>query len=49
LQAHFSDRAAVDLPLRLLLAIFALATLLNPSELAATVTAVPVCRLIAYD
>ena len=47
-QARFSERAAVDMPARLVLAALSLFTLLYPSEQVAMLTAVPVCLFIGY-
>ncbi len=48
LQAQFSDRAAVDVPARLVLAAFALVVLLHPSETVAALFCVPVLGMIGY-
>ena len=48
IQARFSDRAAIDVPLRLLLAAFALVVLLHPDQQLAVVACVPVGLFVAY-
>lgn len=48
MQARFADRAAVDRPVRLLLAAIALLALLHPSKEIAAPACVPVVLLIAY-
>ena len=48
LQARFSDRRSVDVPVRLLLAAFALVALLHPSEQVAALACLPVALTIAY-
>jgi TRAP-type uncharacterized transport system fused permease subunit len=48
LQAIYSERRAVDTPVRLLLAAFALLVLLHPSKLVAAFACVPVLLLIGY-
>jgi TRAP transporter 4TM/12TM fusion protein len=48
LQARFADNAALDLPIRLLLAALALFVLLYPSEQVAMVMTLPVLLMIGY-
>jgi TRAP transporter 4TM/12TM fusion protein len=48
LQARFSDTAALDLPVRIVLAALALVVLLYPSEQAAMIMTVPVLLTIGY-
>jgi len=48
LQARFSDRGSVDLPVRLALALCALIVLLYPSEQVAAAACLPVVLTIAY-
>ncbi|HTP95339.1 MAG TPA: TRAP transporter fused permease subunit [Burkholderiales bacterium] len=48
LQARFGDRAAVDVPIRVLLAAFALVVLLHPSEEVAAFTCLPVGLIVGY-
>jgi TRAP transporter 4TM/12TM fusion protein len=48
LQARFSDRAAVDLPVRLALAAFALVVLFHSNETVATLACAPVLLMIGY-
>jgi TRAP transporter 4TM/12TM fusion protein len=47
-QARFSERTTVDVTARLVLAAFALFTLLYPNEQVAMLTAIPVCLFIGY-
>ena len=48
LQAVFADRRAIDLPIRLILAVFALLVLLCPENRIATAACLPVLVLIGY-
>ena len=48
IQARFSDRAAIDVPLRLVLAAFALVVLLHPDRQLAVAACVPVGLFVAY-
>ncbi len=48
IQARFADRAAIDLPVRLLLAAFSLLALLHPNEGMAALACIPVGLNIAY-
>ncbi len=48
LQARFADRAAIDRPVRLLLAAFSLLALLHPNEQVAALACIPVGLIIAY-
>jgi hypothetical protein len=48
LQAVFADRRAIDLPIRLILAAFALLVLLCPENRIATAACLPVLALIGY-
>ena len=48
LQARFSDNAALDMPVRLVLAAFALVVLLYPSERIAMTVTLPVLLIIGY-
>ncbi len=48
LQARFADTAAVDVPVRLLLATLALIVLLDPSEKLGLLACVPVALFIGY-
>ncbi len=48
MQARFAERAAIDRPVRLLLAAFSLLALLHPSEQVAALACVPVGLIIAY-
>jgi TRAP transporter 4TM/12TM fusion protein len=48
MQAQFAARAAFDVPARVLLAAFALVTLLHPDEWVAALTAVPVGVFLVY-
>jgi TRAP transporter 4TM/12TM fusion protein len=48
IQARFSDRRAVDVPLRLLLAGFALVALFHPSEAVAWPACLPIALFIGY-
>jgi len=48
LQAHFADRAGIDMAVRLVLAALALVVLLHPSEQVAAFTCLPVVLIIAY-
>jgi TRAP-type uncharacterized transport system fused permease subunit len=48
LQAHFSDRAAVDIPIRVVLAGIALVALLHPSEEVAGLACVPILLMTGY-
>jgi len=48
IQARFSDRAAIDVPLRLLLAAIALVVLLHPDQQVAVLACVPVGLFVAY-
>jgi TRAP transporter 4TM/12TM fusion protein len=48
MQARFADRAAIDRPVRLLLAAFSLVALLHPNEEVAALACIPVGLIIAY-
>lgn len=48
IQAHFSDRRAIDIPLRLVLAALALVIIFHPNQQVAWLTCVPVGLLVAY-
>ena len=48
MQARFADRTAVDVPVRLMLAAFALMALLHPDKQVAVLACVPVCLAIGY-
>jgi TRAP transporter 4TM/12TM fusion protein len=48
LQARFADHAAIDRPVRLVLAAFSLLALLHPSEQVAALACVPVVSAIGY-
>lgn len=48
LQAHFSDRRMIDVPLRLVLAAFVLVVIFHPDERVAALACVPVGLFIAY-
>jgi TRAP transporter 4TM/12TM fusion protein len=48
LQAQFSDRQAIDRPVRLLVAAFALVALLHPSETVAGLACVPILLMVGY-
>jgi TRAP-type uncharacterized transport system fused permease subunit len=48
MQARFADRTAIDLPIRLALAGFALVALLDPNEAVAIPALLPTCLLIGY-
>jgi TRAP transporter 4TM/12TM fusion protein len=48
MQAHFSDRPKVDIPVRLVLAAFSLLALLHPNEAVAIPALLPVCLLVGY-
>ena len=48
MQARFADRAAIDRPVRLLLAAFSLLALLHPNEEVAVPACVPIGLVIAY-
>jgi TRAP transporter 4TM/12TM fusion protein len=48
MQARFADRAAIDWPVRLLLAAISLLALLHPNEQVAALACVPVGLIIAY-
>jgi hypothetical protein len=48
LQARFSDRGSIDMPIRFALAAFALIVLLYPSERVAAAACLPVMLIIAY-
>jgi len=48
MQARFADRAAIDWPVRLLLAAFSLLALLHPNEKVAAFACMPVGLIIAY-
>jgi hypothetical protein len=48
LQARFSDRRSIDVPVRLALAAFALIVLLYPSERVAAAACLPVIFMIAH-
>jgi TRAP transporter 4TM/12TM fusion protein len=48
LQARFADRTSIDVVLRLVLAAFALAALLHPSEKTAALACLPVVLIIGY-
>jgi ABC-type iron transport system FetAB permease component len=47
-QARFAERAAIDRPVRLLLAAFSLLVLLHPSEQVAALACLPVGLIIGY-
>jgi TRAP-type uncharacterized transport system fused permease subunit len=48
IQARFSDRRTIDVPLRLVLAGFALVVLFHPSEAVAALACLPVALFIGY-
>jgi TRAP transporter 4TM/12TM fusion protein len=48
LQARFASRVAADVPIRLALAAFALAALLDPNERIAALACLPVCLFIGF-
>ena len=48
MQAHFSDRAKIDIPIRIGLAAISLLALLHPNESVAIPALLPVCLLVAY-
>jgi hypothetical protein len=48
MQASYSDRAAIDRPVRLALAACALLALLHPDEMVAALACVPVVAMIGY-
>ena len=48
LQAHFAERATLDIPVRLVLAAFALVALLHPSDKIAALACLPVLLTIGY-
>jgi TRAP-type uncharacterized transport system fused permease subunit len=48
LQAHFSDRAAIDIPVRVVLAAMALVVLLYPNDTTAGLVCIPIVALILF-
>jgi len=48
IQAHFSDRRAIDIPLRLVLAALALVVIFHPSQQVAWLTCIPVGLFVGY-
>ena len=48
IQARFSDRSAIDMPLRIVLAVLALVVIFHPSRQVAWLTCIPVGLFVAY-
>jgi TRAP transporter 4TM/12TM fusion protein len=48
IQAHFSARAAIDIPLRIVLAVLALVVIFHPSRQVAWLACIPVGLFVAY-